>query len=299
MKPMLAVLGNKEILKNKDFIFEPKLDGYRALLYKDKDSIKLLSRNNINLTNRFPELLLKDNIKADSAIIDGEIVVYNKKGHPDFQLVQGRHENPSTIEYPATYVAFDILEKDGKSLLNLPLTERKKILQDTIIESKRIQINLYTDKGEVLWKEVSKLEIEGVIAKRKSSPYQQQRSQDWIKVKLTNTLDAIIIGYTKGKRAISSLALGLYEKESSKKIIYLGKVGTGFSESLLEELKNKLEKIKTNKKIAETTEKDIIWTKPLLVAEIKYHEFTKDKILRAPVFLRLRDDKKPEECLLS
>ena len=295
MKPMLSIPGSTEFLSSKDFIFEPKLDGFRAICHKN-GSIKLTSRNNKDLTSMFPELDISKNILAKSAILDGEIIIYNKNGHPDFQLMQSRETNPRKIKNAATYVVFDILEKEGVSLTNLPLIERKKILKKTINESKLIQINIFTENGERLWEEIKKRKLEGVIAKRKFSYYHKYRSHDWIKIKFTNTLDAVIIGYTKGKRIISALVLGAYE---NNKIIYIGKVGTGFNSDTIKDLKEQLDKIKANKKTTETQEKNIIWVKPKLVAEIKYHEFTQDSILRAPVFLRLRSDKEAKECFLE
>jgi bifunctional non-homologous end joining protein LigD len=196
---------------------------------------------------------------------------------------------------PATYVVFDILMKNGKNLTNLPLNKRKKILDKTIINGNGLEKIFFVKDCKKLWKEITKRRLEGVVAKLEKSKYLSGiRNPAWIKIKHEKTIDCIIIGFTQGKRIISSLALGVYHK---KKLIYIGKVGTGFGYTFLEDLYKQLKKIKIKKPpafIAET--KNIQWVKPQLVCEVKYLEITKDKKLRIPIFLRIRDDKKPREC---
>lgn len=292
-KPMLCSIGNKKLLEKKNYLFEPKLDGYRALLYKNKE-IKLISRNGNDITKNYPELKLEKNINSKNAVIDGEIVIFEESGRPNFNLMQQRQENPNKVLYPATYVAFDILMKDNKLITLKPIEKRKEILNEVIKESSSIQINPYTDNGSELWKEIEKLKLEGVIAKKKKSTYQQYRSSDWVKIKNILTLDGIIIGYTSKKRKISSLALGLFH---NNKIHYIGKVGTGFDEEMLVILERKLTKLKPIKAVNKN--KEIKWVTPKYIAEIKFLEMTKDKILRAPSFVRLRDDKKIKECTFN
>lgn len=284
--PMNAYIGTTKDLEHKDFIYEPKLDGIRALCYVNK-KMTFISRNEKDLTKRFPELQERDAITASSCIIDGEIVAFDKKGVPRFQLLQEG--------MPGYFIVFDILEHNNKSVINLPLLERKKILDATIKDSPHIQKIIFTKNGKALWHEVNKRHLEGVMVKKADGTYQPGiRSRTWLKVKLFNTIDCIIIGFTTGKRIISSLALGLYD---GKKIIYIGKVGTGFTEEFLHTLHRRLLPIIT-KKVPETTEdvRDITWIKPHLVAEIKFVEITKAHILRSPVFVRIRDDKKPKNC---
>lgn len=281
MRPMLSRLSNEKILSSKEYIFEPKLDGYRALCFKNS-KLKFLSRNNLDITDEYPEFDFIKNIKAKTCIIDGEIVIYNEKGIPSFSMIQRRK-----IKFtPATYIAFDILNKDGHDLQNLPLLERKKILADTIVESSAIQIVLFTSDGRRLWKEVKKIGLEGVIAKKKDSKYRSTRSSDWLKIKIEKTTDCVIIGYTKGKRALSSLLLGLYDKKELK---FTGKVGTGFDEYMMTDLLRRLRVIKKIKS-------DTFLVEPKFTCAIKFLEVTQDKKFRAPVFLGLREDKNPEEC---
>lgn len=304
IEPMLCKLGDLSFLSKK-FIFEPKLDGTRAVCYYQNNKIKLINRRDKDITTRYPELNFKKNLKCRNCILDGEIIVYNKKGNPSFNLLQKRDQLSNKFmieirsrEYPATYVVFDILKKDGKNLMSLPLIERKKILEKTIISSSRIDVIPYTTEGKKLWREIKKRKLEGVIAKNPLSKYYPgKRTPEWIKIKFLKTIDCVIIGYTSEKRAISSLVLGAYDKG---KLRYIGRVGTGFTEKFLEELYEKLKPLKTNKPVAEYSgRKEIQWIKPKIVCEIRYLEFTKDKMIRAGVFLRLRNDKKPKDCILE
>ena len=284
---MLAKIHNNENIFDGSYVFEPKLDGYRALCFKNS-SLKFFSRNGNNLTADFPELQSPEKIKAKTSILDGEIVVYDNKGVSNFNLIQNRKGT-------AFFVIFDILMLDGRDLTSLPLLERKKILKKIIKETGNFQLSFYTEKGKKLISETKKRKFEGVMAKKKLSKYSHGRSSDWLKIKFIKTIDCVIIGYTSQKREISSLLLGLYK---NKKLIFIGKVGTGFNEKILNELKEKFKKLTTRKSL-NIKEKNVSWLKPKLVAEIKFSEITPDKKLRAPVFLKLRDDKDASECKIS
>lgn len=282
MKPMLAKIGDETILGKPGYIFEPKLDGIRALLHVGK-TISFESRNGKDLTKRFSGIRIPP-VKTTSCIIDGEIVAYDDKGNPDFNCLQN--------DAPAVYVAFDILEKDGTSVREKPLMQRKEILRKILRENATVQIIFYTEQGKKLWSSMKKRGLEGVIAKKKDSVYQDgTRSDSWLKIKFTKTIDAIIVGFTQSKRKISSLGLGLYD---DRDVAFIGKVGTGFDESFIEKFSPQLEKIKTTK--GTDLPKEIIPVKPRYVAEVEYLEFTPDWKLRAPVFKRLRDDKEISEC---
>ncbi len=296
-RPMLAITGSEKDLKGKGYIFEPKLDGYRALCYVNS-SIRLESRKGNDVTKNYPELEFRKRIKAKNCILDGEIVVYGENGLPSFDLMQKRELGERRT--PATYVAFDILRKNGKELTNLPLIKRKRILAQTVNSNGSIQVSFYTAKGEWLWRKILKLKIEGVIAKAKTSRYSQERSSDWIKIKPLKTIDCIIIGYSTKKREVSSLALGAYH---NGKITYLGKAGSGFGEKFLQEIPKMLEKKDKPPKNLEIRDKDfrtakISWVKPKLACEVAYNEFTKYGILRQSRFLRLRPDKPVSECAI-
>lgn len=291
---MNAYIGTKDLLSNKNYIFEPKLDGYRAIAYINKD-INLISRNNLNLNSKFPELLnFRKNIKAKSCILDGEIVALDKNNVPDFSLLQRGNKT--------AYIVFDILMKDGKILTDLPLIERKKILNQTVKNGTKIEKNLFTKDGKDLWKVMIEKNYEGVMAKLENSKYYPgSRSKVWLKIKKLNTTDCIIIGYSESpRRTISSLLLGLYD--SNKKLQYIGKVGTGFTQETLDNLEEKFKKLETTK--SPTAEKiksrEILhWLKPKLVCEVAFLEFTKDNHLRHSVFKRLRSDKKPIQCTMK
>lgn len=283
MRPMLAKIGDEKDLERSGYIYEPKLDGIRALFHYGKNPT-FESRNGKDLTTRFSSIRVPL-IKASKCVIDGEIVAYDAKGIPDFNLLQ----NNGT----AVFVAFDILEKDGVNLRNEPLMERKKVLHATLKENATVQLIFYTEQGKKLWSAMKKLGAEGVIAKKKDSVYQEgKRSDSWVKIKFLQTVDAVVIGFTEAKRKISSLALGLYDNGT---LTFIGKVGTGFDEQFIEHFYPKLVNIMTTTK-SEALPKEIIAVKPRFVAEVEYLEFTPDCKLRAPVFKRLRDDKNVSEC---
>lgn len=298
---MNAQNGSEAILDQPGYIYEPKLDGYRALCFVNGENINFISRNNNNLNSQFPEILdIKDSINAKSCILDGEIVAYNSKGLPDFSLL-------GSSDAHLVYVVFDILELNSKSLISYPLLERKEILEKVVTpKSNNIEVIFYTANGQALWQEIIKRDLEGVIAKKEESLYYPgTRSKDWLKIKNFKTIDCVILGFSENKRAISSLALGLYKGAD---LYYVGNVGTGFSEEIIEKLKPILEKLKVLKPQAiidyskrqnsyARSLREIQWVKPKLVCEVKYSEFTSYNILRTSVFLRLRTDKNPEECL--
>ena len=302
--PMLAKVGKTTDLENKKFIFEPKLDGYRAIGKVGK-SIKLLSRRGNNIIDKFPEFNFRKNIKAKNCVLDGEIIVYDSHGAPQFNLMQQRYtSNAEHIEElskktPAVFAVFDILMKDGKNLTGLPLLERKKILEKTIVPNKNLDIVPSFENGKQLWKEMKKRKLEGVLAKEKNGIYQSgTRNHTWLKIKFHESIEAVIVGYTVKKRNISSLALALYKKD---KLRYIGKVGTGFNEEIIKKLEKKLEKLrrKTAPVVNPGKLSTIYWVKPLLICELNYQQFTKSEHLRIPVFLRLRDDKKPKDCTFN
>lgn len=288
--PMHSYTGDTDDLERDNFIFEPKLDGIRALCIVSLKTMRFVSRSGLSLTATYPEFDFRKQIKAKTCVLDGEIVVFDKKGNPDFNLLQNKKNSHAL----ATYVVFDILNKNGVSLLEQPLEKRKKIIAKTIIEGNNLETIAYTTNGRKLWSEVKKHHLEGVMAKCATSSYHPGiRSHDWLKIKITHTLDCIIVGYTQEKRAISSLALGIYK---DKKLIFIGKVGTGFNQASIKELYEKLSKIKRQTPPVINPEEHIIWTSPRFVCEVECLMITKDNKLRAPVFIRLRTDKKPQEC---
>lgn len=306
-KPMLAREAEKPF-SDSDWIFEVKWDGFRALAYIDKE-FSLLSRNGKELRYNFPEL---DELKRQEheVVLDGEIVVLNE-GKVNFQdlLERGRMVSPSGIEFrinrsPAVYIVFDILEKDGKPLVNLPLIERKRILKETLKEGNHVLLEDFVEeKGEDYYRLALEKDLEGVMAKKKTSLYEQGvRSGNWLKIKKLHSCDCVVFGFTKGtgarRETFGALLLGLYEKDGSP--VYIGKVGTGFSQETLQSLIEDFKKIETdNAPFEADVTGEVRWLKPKLVCEVAYQVVTNDGILRMPRFQKIRNDKSPSECTVD
>ena len=299
-RPMRASPGDRGDRERPDPQFEPKLDGTRALCYVNSD-MHFINRRDHDISERYPEFSFRRNIKASSCVLDGEIVVYDAKGNPSFSLLQRREQTQTTragklsLLHPATYVVFDVLELEGKDLTPLKLEERRGILRSILEDGERVQLIVATEDGAKLWGIVENRELEGVIAKRADSPYEPgRRSRSWIKIKTTRTVDCVIIGFTSEKRAVSALALGLY---FGQELRYIGRVGTGFTETFLERLRPVLdERVVQEPPVSNYPQYPIIWVRPEMVAEIEYLRVTKNWHLRAPSFHRLRLDKDPKEC---
>jgi len=305
--PMLAKDATKPF-SGKDWIFEIKWDGFRAIAYVGSD-LSLRSRNGKELRHNFPEL---EELKqlAQNVVIDGEIVVV-KQGKADFQALQERAKQSSsqfiqaqTVRSPATYVVFDILEKDGVSLVDLPLTERKKELADSVREGKHVVLSDFVEgKGEDYYRIALERGIEGIVAKKKDSKYEPGvRNSAWLKIKKLRSCDCVIFGYTKGTGAransFGALILGLYGKEGNP--VHVGKVGTGFSDETLKDLSSRFEKLKTQiSPFKGEITGSVIWLKPSLVCEVLYQLVTTDGKLRMPRYQGLRADKSPSECTID
>lgn len=290
---------------SEDFVFELKFDGSRTLAFIG-EKFRLQSRRLFNITDRYPELKLRNDVNAKEAILDGEIVV-TKDGKPDFKMLQSRdHVNDELrIELlsqtiPATFIAFDILYLNGKPLVDLPLIERRAKLDEIVVEGPRLLLSRFVEtSGKSYFKEVAELGLEGAIAKRKQSTYQiGKRSRDWLKLKTIKTADVVIVGFTPGEgwrsEYFGALAIGAYR---DGKLLFMGKVGTGFDEDLIRSITALLRVRTTNvNPIEEEPPYEVQWVRPDLVCEVKFMDVTPDLKLRAPVFRRLRDDKAPEEC---
>ena len=306
-KPMLARVAT-EPFSDKDWIFEIKWDGFRAIAYIGEE-LSIKSRNEKELKHSFPELAELTQL-ANGLVVDGEIVVMNE-GKPDFQTLLERGQAVSTVEIqrqakraPAIYIVFDVLEKDEKPLTELPLMERKKILKDSLREGPHVLLSDFIEeKGEAYYQLVLEKGLEGVMAKKKDSYYEEGlRTGSWLKIKKLKTCDCVIFGYTKGaqsrEKTFGALILGLYDKDG--KPVYVGKVGTGFTEEMLGILTDKFEKLKTDLAPFKPESGDTVtWLEPKLVCEVAYQVVTRDMRLRMPRFKSLRDDKSPSECTLD
>jgi DNA ligase D-like protein (predicted ligase)/DNA ligase D-like protein (predicted 3'-phosphoesterase) len=307
-KPMLAKVADKAFT-DKDWVFEIKWDGFRAISYVEEE-LSVKSRNDKELKYNFPELA-ELSLLAKNLVVDGEIVVM-REGKPDFQalLERGQAVSPREIERrsgqaPATYIVFDVLEKDGEPLTKMSLMERKKILKDSLTEGKNVLLSDFIEeKGEAYYRLVVNKGLEGVVAKKKDSPYEEGlRTGSWLKIKELKTCDCVVFGYRRGEKSrgatFGSLVLGLYGTDG--KPVYVGNVGTGFTDETLRTLMGKFEGLKTASPVPFAVEEEerVTWLEPKLVCEVAYQVVTRDTRLRMPRFKRLRDDKPPAQCTLD
>jgi len=305
-RPMLAKVAEKSF-SNKDWIFEVKWDGFRAIAYLE-EPFSLKSRNMKELKQNFPELTELKKL-ASNIVVDGEIIVM-REGKPDFQSLLERGQAVSKLEIqrhenklPVVYIVFDILEKDGKSLTNLPLMKRKEILKDSLKEGANVLLcDFIEEKGETYFESALAKGLEGVVAKRKDSEYEEGlRTGSWLKIKKLKTCDCVIFGYSRGSKSrnatFGALLLGVFDGDKS---VYLGKVGTGFTQEMIKILLDKFEKIKTKVAPFKPETGDVVtWLEPKLVCEVAYQVLTRDMRLRMARFKRLRDDKLPSQCTID
>ena len=310
INPMLATL-TKEAFSDPNWIFEFKWDGIRAVGFLKNKKVQLVSRNAKEFAFRYPELSsLPKWIDAENAILDGEIVALTDKGIPSFQLLQQRMglNAKSEIarlanESPVVYYVFDLLYCNGFSLMGAELIHRKALLKEIMEENEFLR---YSDHvigdGVKLFQKASKLQLEGIIAKHQSSLYVQKRTRDWLKIKTVLRQEVVIGGYTepKGSRIrFGSLVVGLYR---DSELTYVGHVGGGFNERSLKQVYSFMQPLKQQKSpflsTPKTNEK-VQWIKPALVCEVKFSEWTSDGMMRQPIFMGLRDDKQPAQCVME
>ncbi len=314
---MLAMPVN-EPFDGAEWLFEIKWDGYRAIAFIEDGNLRLVSRNQNELTPRYPELKdLAKSVKAKTAILDGEVVALDDQGRASFSLMQqrtgfrpGGKRAVTRADVPVLYYAFDLLYLDGYDLRKLPLEDRKKKLASILVTGDSVRYSDHYEKqGKALFEMARSKGLEGILAKKRDSIYQERRTSEWLKIKITHRLEAVIGGYTEpeGSRAhFGSVVLGLYDRQG--RLIHVGQAGSGFDQKSLEEVWKLLKKRETKKNPfhgeVEALRK-VYWVKPELVAEIEFAEWTDGTSagsgpkLRAPVFLGLRDDKDPKECVLE
>jgi bifunctional non-homologous end joining protein LigD len=305
MAPMLATLTDRPF-SNPQWLFEIKWDGVRAIAWIDSGELKLRARSGSDITEQYPDLAgLPKAFSGRQAIIDGEIAVLDGRGHSNFEKLQERMHvrNPAQkliSEYPVIYFAFDLLYCDGYDLRGAPLLQRKQLLQRLLHVSERIRYSDHqVEKGKELFELAKQNELEGIIAKRVDSLYVSERSTNWLKLKTSKTLDAVVGGWTAPRGAgapLGSLLLGLYE---GKKLRFIGHAGSGFNAATHKEVAAKLKELETSKcpfdETPETNEK-ATWVTPALVARVRFSGWTQENRLRHPVFMGLREDAKPEDC---
>jgi bifunctional non-homologous end joining protein LigD len=298
IRPMTAKTAEKPF-DDKDWLFELKLDGYRAIAEVAKSSVKFYSRNGLSFAEDYPEIftcLIDLGLKA---VFDGEIVALDDKGRPSFQLLQKHGTDPGIQVY---YYVFDLLELDGNDLRHTPLIERKNTLKGLLGTDSCIRYVDHIEKrGQDFFKLIAEMEIEGVMAKKRSGLYHEGlRSADWLKIKNLHEQEAVIIGFTApggSRQYFGSLLLGVYEKG---KLFYAGNVGTGFNEDVLKQLYMQMKPLETDRppvKNRINAHSGVTWIKPVLVANVKFTEWTEDGYMRHPVYLGLRKDKSPLEVV--
>ena len=307
IKPMLAE-SRETPFDSKDHIFELKWDGTRALAIV-RNGHRFQNRRLNYVESRYPDLKIRT---RKDAILDGEIVVMDG-ALPSFEKLQQRERASGkiNIEYlaktlPATYIVFDVLYVGEKSVMGLSQMERKALLPDLVDVDDRVVLSDYIEgRGVDYYNAVIARGLEGIIAKHKETRYQVgKRSKDWIKIKKKTTLDCIICGITAGEGeredTFGSLILGAYFEGA---LFHVGRVGTGFSEKLRRSLFERLLAVRQDAcPFPEVPEIDAhvgFWTKPEIVVEVHFLEFSKDRHMRAPSFSRLREDKRPEDCVVT
>src|SRR5579859_4388709 len=305
VEPMLATLVEQPF-SDPNWLFEIKWDGVRAMAWIADGGLTLRSRNNIDITARYPELAaLPMKFAGREAILDGEIVALDARGRGDFQRLQERMHvrapgEKQVREVPVVYFAFDLLYCDGYDLREAPLLERKQLLQRMLNANDRFRYaDHQPEHGKELYELAKETGLEGIVAKRADSRYVSDRSTSWAKLKVSQTLDAVVGGWTEARTEaipFGSLLLGLYE---GKKLRFIGHVGSGFDAKRHAELSAKFKELREAaspfESVPETNEKPF-WVKPQLVARVKFGGWTQEKYLRHPVFHGLREDLKPEEC---
>jgi bifunctional non-homologous end joining protein LigD len=294
--PMFAKLGDKPF-NSDDWIFELKWDGYRAVAEVGGGDVKFYSRNGLSFADKYETVYEELQTIKDKMILDGEIVVFNEEGKPDFQKLQLYSEN---THLPIIYYVFDIISYKGKDQTSLPLLERKELLKNILPPSDIIRYCDHVEnEGEAFFKQIVARNMEGMIAKRKDSSYHiGKRTNEWLKIKHHNTEEVVIAGFTAprgGRKYFGALVLGRYE---GKELKYAGHTGTGFDDATLKDMSAKLKPLVQEKspfKDKIKTNMPVTWVKPVLVCNIKFTELTTEKIFRHPVFQGLRVDKKATE----
>jgi bifunctional non-homologous end joining protein LigD len=296
-RPMLATLSD-ELPSGDEWLFEVKWDGYRALGYVREGSVRLVSRNGNDLTQRFPQVsrTLAQAVRSPVCVVDGEVCALDENGRPSFSAMQ--QGKPGT---PIVYAVFDLLELDGCPVVDLPLTERREHLEKLLDTSDRtIQLSAAFDDGNALYDAAVEQRLEGVMAKKRGSRYAEgRRTRDWLKIKTHGRQEFVICGYTRGQGRregrFGALVLGTYR---DGELVWVGNCGTGFSDSVIDDLLAKLEPLRRDTvpfrevpKMPKVRKGDVVWVEPKRVCEVSFVEWTHDGHLRAPSFEGLREDK--------
>ena len=300
IKPML--IGTEgQPFDSDDYIYELKLDGERCIAYLDNNKTILKNKRNILMLPKVPELAEIHKNVGVRCILDGELAVI-KDGKPDFFEIQKRSmmSNPVKIDmaakkYPACFTAFDVIYFDDRQVTDLPLTERKELLQKAIkFENSKLAISRFIEKnGTAFYALAKQQELEGIVAKRKDSRYYfDRRTKDWIKIKYMQDDDFVVLGYVPKENNMNSVILGQY---SNSQLVYKGHVTLGVGGEPFRKIKS-LDIISCPFSEVPKGNENAVWVKPELVCTVKYMMKTESGGMRQPVFKGLREDKLPEEC---
>ncbi|MFB3925655.1 MAG: DNA ligase D [Syntrophales bacterium] len=298
VRPMLATLV-EEPFDRPGWLFEIKWDGYRVLVEIRRRGVRLYSRNDITLNDKFPAIVHSLEALPVEALLDGELVVLDSTGMADFQLLQNYLQ---TRRGSLVYYVFDILYLEGHDLRSQPLRRRKFILSHILPKLPHIRLSEGIEEdGVSFFRAAAGNGVEGIMAKNESSPYRPgARGQDWLKIKNSLRQDAVIGGFTsprRGRKYFGSLVLGVYE---NGELVYIGHSGGGFSDAELAGIHEKLQSLKSGQcpfKQEPKTNTPATWVRPELVCEVSFSEWTDEGYMRQPVFLGLRTDKSPTEVM--
>src|SRR3990170_7361116 len=318
LEPMHASLSQKPF-SSTEWLFEPKLDGVRAIAFIDRGQVSLFSRRGLDATRQYPALA-KELVKQPEPqlVLDGEIVALDDAGVPSFQLLQQRLNltrdpdiQKAEAQIPVLYYVFDLIYAGGYDLKRARLEARKVLLEQLLVPSQRVLVvDHFEEDGETAFEAAVQYGLEGLIAKKRDSAYESgRRSRNWLKIKGTKESEFVIGGYTKGggwrANSFGSLLLGYNDEVGN--LVYAGHVGTGFNDQTLKELKGKLEALRTDESpftaaptrgalvFGRPKNAPTVWVRPELVARVKFAQWTDDGVLRAPSFQGLRTDKAPAD----
>ncbi|MEE8105332.1 MAG: DNA ligase D [Planctomycetota bacterium] len=308
VKPMLAQTSER-VFSRPGWLYELKYDGFRLLADKRGADVRLFYRSGRDATALYPEIVRSvAHLPYESLLLDGEMVVLDEEARPDFQQLQKRAhlQNAAeiavaTVERPVVLYVFDLLAAEGFDLRGLPLSERKSLVERVVPAAGTLRYASHIEeRGEEFYDQVREMGLEGVLAKKSDSLYRPGRSDSWLKLKVDRTGDFVIVGFTppKGSRAgLGALHLAAYD---GGELAYAGRVGTGFREQQLDELRQRLDPLEIESAPcggAVPKTRGHHWVRPELCCEVRFKERTADGMLRHPSFLRVRDDKQPEECI--
>jgi bifunctional non-homologous end joining protein LigD len=306
VQPMLATPG--EPFSHPGWVFEIKYDGYRLLAGKEHGEVKLISRNSNDFTGVFPEIAeVLEALPYDDFLLDGEVVVHDSDGLPSFAGLQQRGRltramdiGRAAVQWPATLYAFDLLLFGEYDLRRLPLTERKRLLAELLPTAGPIRLSEHIEgSGEAMFEQLKAMNLEGIVGKRADSIYVGRRSPDWVKVGARSSDDFAVVGYTPPKGRRAGFGALLLAQRGADGWVYTGRVGGGFGERELGKLAERLAAAKDGQPPRDPEQQaGAKWIEPELVVEVQFKHRSPKGRLRQPTFVRLRDDKQPEDCWL-